>query len=77
MKQTARKKNAAVVGSLAVQEDGNFYNRMYFVTPDQKVFSYDKKHLFALGDEAKAFKPGERPSACKLQGLDLFSFDLL
>ncbi len=68
MKQTARNKNAAVVGSLAVEEDGNFYNRMYFVTPNQEIVSYDKKHLFALGDEAKAFKSGERPMLASYRG---------
>lgn len=75
IKQTARNKNAAVVGSLAVQEDGNFYNRMYFVTPNQEIVSYDKKHLFALGDEAKAFKSGERPMLASYRvGLFLFLF---
>ena len=68
MKQTARRKNAAVTGSLAVEEKGVFYNRMYFVTPDQKVAFYDKKHLFDLGDEAKVFKPGQQPVLTNYRG---------
>jgi omega-amidase len=68
MKQTAQRKNAAVTGSLAVEEKGVFYNRMYFVTPDHKVVCYDKKHLFALGNEAKVFQPGQEPVLASYKG---------
>lgn len=68
MKGTAQRKNTAVTGSLAVEENGVFYNRMYFVTPDQNVVQYDKKHLFALGDEAKVFKPGQQPVLANYRG---------
>jgi len=68
MKQLAVKKEAAVTGSLAVEVDGKYYNRMYFVTPDEKEIQYDKKHLFALGDEAKVFEPGGAPVLASFKG---------
>ncbi len=75
MKQTAQRKNAAVTGSLAVEEKGVFYNRMYFVTPGSKGGLYDKKHLFALVMRQRFFNL-DNIRACKLQGWTIFS-DLL
>ena len=37
---------AAVAGSLAVEDGGRYYNRLYFVHPDGRVETYDKRHLF-------------------------------
>lgn len=58
MKQTARKGNCAVSGSLAVRtRDGRFWNRHYFVTSNS-VVSYDKHHLFTYGHEDQYITAG-------------------
>lgn len=58
MHQTAADHSCAVSGSLLVQtSDGKFYNRHYFVTPQQTVF-YDKHHLFTYGHENRYITPG-------------------
>ena len=44
MKAKAAKTDAAIAGSVAVEEDGRYYNRFYFVKPDGNVEWYDKKH---------------------------------
>ena len=49
MRRYAAGHDCAVAGSVAVQEDGKYYNRFYFVSPDGEVRSYDKKHLFTYG----------------------------
>jgi predicted amidohydrolase len=41
-----QKKNAAFCGSAPVEENGNFYNRMYFVQPDGKSLSMIKDIVF-------------------------------
>lgn len=58
MKAKAAEAGGAVCGSVAVSEGGRYYNRFYFVEPDGKVTSYDKRHLFTYGGEDKAFTPG-------------------
>ena len=58
MQEKAAQTGAAVAGSLAIQEDGKYYNRFHFVTPDGKIVTYDKKHLFTFGGEHKQFTPG-------------------
>ena len=58
MKAVAAKKNCAVAGSVAVQEEGSFFNRFYFVKPDGSEVHYDKRHLFTFGGEHRTFTAG-------------------
>lgn len=55
MQRKAAERNCAVAGSVAVCEDGKYYNRFYFVHPDGSVQHYDKKHLFTYGGEHLRF----------------------
>lgn len=58
LKKMAKEKNAAFCGSASVEENGKFYNRMYFVHPEKKVDFYDKRHLFSFSGEDKVYTPG-------------------
>lgn len=58
LKKMALEKNAAFCGSAPVEEDGKFYNRMYFVQPDSHVDFYDKRHLFSFSGEDKVYSKG-------------------
>lgn len=58
MKAKASQTGAAIAGSIAVHEDGRYYNRFHFVTPDGNVTTYDKKHLFTFGGEHNRFTAG-------------------
>lgn len=58
MRRIAAERRCAIAGSLAVEENGQFFNRFYFVHPDVQTQSYDKKHLFTYGGEHKQFTPG-------------------
>jgi len=67
MKSKAEEGNCAVCGSISTKENGKFYNRHYFVTPDNSVF-YDKKHLFGYGKEPEAYSPGNEIVSVKYLG---------
>jgi len=58
MQKTAKSKNMAITGSLAIIENDKFYNRLIFVYPDSSIKYYDKKHLFILSEEHKNFQSG-------------------
>ncbi len=60
MHAEARKHNAAVVGSVATQDEGNYYNRLLFVEPDGNTTAYDKRHLFTYSGENKNYSAGEK-----------------
>lgn len=59
MKNTASDTGAAVAGSVAIEENGNYFNRFYFVKPDGSYTVYNKKHLFSFGGEHLEYTPGE------------------
>ena len=59
MQCKAAETNAAIAGSVAIEEQGKYYNRFYFVKPDGSVAHYDKKHLFTYGGEHMRFTAGE------------------
>ena len=58
MVNTASENNAAVCGSYIVKENGLYFNRWLFVSPDGNTVRYDKRHLFSPGNEEKLFSRG-------------------
>lgn len=58
MTAVARESGAAVAGSVAVEEGGAFYNRLFFVKPDGSYTIYDKRHLFSFSGEDREFTDG-------------------
>ena len=69
MIKKAGEKNCALAGSIAVEEEGRFGNRFYFVHPEGKVEWYDKKHLFTYGGEHKRFTAGEKRVIVNYRGV--------
>jgi len=68
MKKTSAEKNAAICGSLAIAENGNFYNRMLFVYPNGEIAHYDKRHLFTLAGEHQSYTPGKEKMIVDFNG---------
>lgn len=60
MQEMAKTKNACITGSLIIENDGKYYNRLYWVFPDYTYQSYDKKHLFTLAKEEKTYSAGDQ-----------------
>ncbi|MGO4817375.1 amidohydrolase [Flavobacterium sp. W22_SRS_FP1] len=58
MQSLAKAKNTAITGSVVIEENSNFYNRMLFVFPSGKIEHYDKRHLFTLAGEDKVYSRG-------------------
>ena len=49
---------SAIATSLCITEEGKYYNRFCFVEPTGQITTYDKRHLFAYGNESKNYTPG-------------------
>lgn len=60
MKKTAAEKNAVIIGSISVKDQGHYYNRLYWVKPDGSFLSYDKRHLFSMGKEHEHYTSGNQ-----------------
>ncbi|MDH3796521.1 MAG: nitrilase family protein, partial [Flavobacteriaceae bacterium] len=59
MQELAFSKGMAVVGSLVWPENGNYYNRLFFVFSDGTYQYYDKRHTFTLAGEDKIYSAGQ------------------
>lgn len=73
LRKTAAEGNFGICGSYIVKENGKFFNRFVFVSP-QDDFYYDKRHLFSLGDEDKAYSRGNKRLVFNFMGFRVSSF---
>jgi omega-amidase len=69
MQDVAKQNSLGICGSYIVKEDSHFYNRFVFVSPENEIWSYDKRHLFSLSGENKSFTRGEKRVVFKFRGL--------
>lgn len=58
MKAMALKKKAVITGSVVISENGNFYNRLLWVTPEGTHDCYNKRHLFRMAKENEFYTEG-------------------
>ena len=58
MKFIAGESQSAICGSVVIEENGNFYNRLLFVFPSGEIKQYDKRHLFTLSGEDSVYSNG-------------------
>ena len=68
LQHLAKAKNCAITGSLVIEEDGNYYNRLVFVYPDGVIKTYDKRHLFTLAGEHEVYTPGTEKLIVEYKG---------
>ncbi|MEN8856610.1 MAG: amidohydrolase [Flavobacteriaceae bacterium] len=64
----ATSKNVAIVGSIVIEENQQYYNRVIFVHANGKIETYDKRHLFSLAGEHKVYTSGEKRLIVNLKG---------
>ena len=58
MKKMAADKKIIVTGSAIIEENGNYYNRLIWMLPNGQCGQYDKRHLFAYGEEDQHYASG-------------------
>ena len=68
MKKQAELKNAAVCGSIIIEENSKYYNRLFFVHPNGDFQTYDKRHLFSFSGEHKKYESGTEKLIVEYKG---------
>ncbi|MGJ0480875.1 amidohydrolase [Pantoea agglomerans] len=66
--QHARRTDALVGGSAAIQTEHGAVNRFLLVEPDGTLHQYDKRHLFRMADEHHHYQPGEQRQVFEWRG---------
>jgi predicted amidohydrolase len=72
MQEWAAKLSCVVTGSVLIDDNGKYFNRLFWVCPDGSFDYYDKRHLFRLGEEYKVFSAGQKRIIFELNGWKIF-----
>jgi omega-amidase len=65
---------ADVAGSLIIQENKQYYNRLVWARPGGRIVTYDKRHLFRMAGEQKVYSAGGGNVTIELHGWKLRPF---
>lgn len=68
MKRVAAENKIILTGSLIIEEEGKYYNRMVWMQPDGVYGFYDKRHLFAFAGEHESFSAGTKRFIASVKG---------
>ena len=68
MKRIAASKKIILAGSLIIEEDGNYYNRLIWMLPNGQYGYYDKRHLFAYAGEDDEYTSGSKRLIASVKG---------
>jgi len=74
LRKTAEIKNCVVVGSLAIIENKQYYNRLTWMNPDGTFQQYNKKHLFRFAGEHEVYTAGKGKITPALKGWNFRPF---
>lgn len=72
MQAHAHRLDTPLCGSLMMQDGERFVNRFVWVFPDGNIKTYDKRHLFRMGNEHHHFEPGDNRIIIEYKGWKLF-----
>lgn len=68
MKKVAASKKIILTGSVIIEEEGNYFNRLIWMLPNGQYGFYDKRHLFAYGEEDRHYSAGTKRLIASVNG---------
>lgn len=68
MRRISRTKKAILTGSMIIEENGQYYNRLIWMLPNGQFGQYDKRHLFGYANEDKHFTEGNKRVIASVKG---------
>ncbi len=74
MRETSVRKNVDILGSLVIEENEKYYNRLVWVKPNGDIFTYDKKHLFSFSGEHEQYTAGSEKLVVDINGWKVSTF---
>lgn len=68
MKKIAAEKKIILTGSMMAKDSGKYFNRLIWMLPNGEYGNYDKRHLFAYGDEHNHYTAGRKRLIASVKG---------
>ena len=60
LKNLSEQYRKIICGSIIIEENGKYYNRLIWMMPDGRHYYYDKRHLFAYAGEDEHYEAGSK-----------------
>lgn len=68
MRRIAALKKIVLTGSLIIEDDGHYYNRLIWMLPNGQYGFYNKRHLFAYAKEDEHYSEGQQRFIASVNG---------
>jgi len=68
MRKTAAEKKIILTGSVIIEEEEKYFNRLIWMLPNGQYGYYDKRHLFAYGEEDNHYSAGKKRLIASVNG---------
>ena len=68
MQNIAQQKRIILTGSVIIEENGNYYNRLIWMLPNGSYGCYNKRHLFGYAGEDDHYTPGNKRMITSVKG---------
>jgi predicted amidohydrolase len=68
MKKIASQKKIILTGSIIIEEDGKYYNRLIWALPNNQLGFYDKRHRFRFAGEDLSYTSGNKRFIAAVNG---------
>jgi predicted amidohydrolase len=79
MRSVAARKRIILTGSLIIEEEGHYFNRLIWMLPNGEYGFYDKRHRFAYAGENAHYTAGHKRLVASVKGwkiMPLVCYDL-
>lgn len=68
MKKMAIQKKIVLTGSIIIEEEGKYFNRLIWMLPNGQYGYYNKRHCFAFAGENEHYTPGHKRLIASVKG---------
>jgi len=68
MQRVSRENGIVLTGSIIIEEGGKYFNRLIWMLPNGQSGHYDKRHLFAYGEEDRHYTAGSKRLIASVKG---------
>jgi omega-amidase len=68
MKKVSAEKRIILTGSIMIEEEGLYYNRLIWMQPNGQYGFYNKRHLFSYGGEGEQYTSGNQRFIASVNG---------
>lgn len=68
MRSMSRENRVIITGSVIIEDEGKYFNRMIWMMPNGEYGYYDKRHLFAYSQEDQYYHAGSKRLIASVKG---------